>query len=261
MKRRYRNPLARGFLPAVALIGYLALPTAAHATGKDVQLWPVARVTYGINQDWAVALVGRGRWNDDLADHRDWLLRPYVSWTPVQDVPLVDSLSVLAGYDYLSVNRGRTEHRAWQAISHTPKRGPLGFVHRVRVDERWIQGIDKVIWRARYRLGTTHQISRSPWFARFSDEIFINLNDENQGPVGGFEGNRGRVGLGRYVTDRLRFEGGYQFEYARRRGRVDEFRHTFFVEFTLATGKVRHFERRKEAPVETVGDSGDAAYR
>ena len=251
--KAHRSEVTRSIrVGLLAVVGCLATPGAVRATGEDVQLWPLARVTYGINESWAVALTSRGRWNDDLANHRDWLLRPYVTWTPIKDVPLVDSLSVLAGYDYLDVTHGRSEHRAWQVVSHTPERGPLGLVHRARMDERWIDGIDKVIWRFRYRLGTTHQLFSSPWFARFSDEILINLNDDDQGPVGGFEGNRARVGLGRYVTDRVRFEGGYQFEYARRRGRVDEFRHSFFVEFTLATGKLRSFDRRKEAPVEPV---------
>ena len=262
--RRKRG--ARGSLFLLVVVACLAAPGTVLATGEDVQLWPLARVRYGINQDWAVALVGRGRWNDDLADHRDYLLRPYVSWTPVVDVPFVDSLSVLAGYDYLSVHRGRDEHRAWQAIFHTPKRGPLGLVHRARMDERWIDGLDKVIWRFRYRLNGTQQISNSPWFARVSDEVLINLNDEDEGPVGGFEGNRARLGLGRYVTDRVRFEAGYQFEYARRRSRVNEFRHSFFLEFTLATGKVPDYEHRKEAPVEapeggSATDSGRAGGR
>jgi hypothetical protein len=240
------------------LAGSLATADAASATGKDLQAWPLARVQYGIDEAWAVALTARGRWNEDLSRHRDWLLRPYVTWTPVRDVPFVDSLTVFAGYDYLKVNGGRDEHRAWQAIHHTPKRGIFGAVHRARLDERWIDGLDKVIWRLRYRLSATRQLFESPWYGRLSDEVLVNLNDEDKGPVGGFEGNRARLAFGRYFSDRLRFESGYQFEYARRRGRVDEFRHTLFVEISLFTGKVRGYERRKEAPVDETDPGAEA---
>ena len=251
------NAVASATVPLLLMLAAtLALPDAARATGKDLQAWPLVRVQHGIDDHWAVALTARGRWNDDLSHHRDWLLRPYVVWTPVANVPLVDSLSVMAGYDHVNKNGGRDEHRAWQAIHHTPTRGPFGGVHRVRLDERWIQGLDKVIWRLRYRLSATQQLFRTRWYGRLSDEVLVNLNDEDEGPVGGFEGNRARLAFGRYLTDRIRLESGYQFEYARRRDRTNEFRHTLFVELVLSTGKVRGFERRKEAPAEEAPPEG-----
>jgi len=237
---------------AVALIG----SRSARATGNDVQAWPLVRVQHGIGEDWGVAFTVRGRWDDNLDHRKDWLFRPYVEWTPIAHIPLVESLTVMAGYDYLKVNDGRNEHRGWQAVHHTPKVGALGIVHRVRLDERKFNGIDEVIWRLRYRLTTTRQLFDTPWYGRLSDEVFANLNQAGggEGPASGFEGNRARVAIGRFFTKRVRLEAGYQFEYAHRRNRHNQFRHTMFLEMQLATGRVRKFERRKEAPVEAPAE-------
>ncbi len=48
-----------------------------------------------------------------------------------------------------------------------------------------------------------------------------------------------RIGVGRRIFGRLRVEGGYEFQYARRRSNPDEFRHVVFLEFSLSTGNKR----------------------
>ena len=58
------------------LAGSLAMADAARATDKDLQAWPLARVQYGIDDAWAVALTARGRWNEDLSRHRRHTVRP-----------------------------------------------------------------------------------------------------------------------------------------------------------------------------------------
>jgi hypothetical protein len=109
-------------------------------------------------------------------------------------------------------------------------------VHRVRLDERFVEGVDPTIFRFRYRLSTSHPFGDSAWYGLASDEVFANLNDDDEGPVSGFEQNRFRLGVGRRLFGRLRVEGGYEFQYARRRGNPDEFRHVVFLEFSLSTG-------------------------
>jgi hypothetical protein len=109
-------------------------------------------------------------------------------------------------------------------------------VHRVRLDERFIEGVDPTIIRFRYRLSTSYPFGDSKWYGFASDEVFANLNDDDEGPVDGFEQNRLRLGVGRRVFGRLRVEGGYEFQYARRRTKANEFRHVAFLEFSLSTG-------------------------
>jgi hypothetical protein len=180
--------------------------------------------------------MARGRFDEDASHSKDYLLRPYLSWTLVDDVPFVDSLTVMAGYDYLHSFDGRDEHRAWQSAHHAVEHERLRVVHRVRLDERFIEGVNPTIVRFRYRLSTSYPFGGSEWYGFASDEIFANLNDGNEGPVDGFEQNRLRIGVGRHVFGRLRVEGGYEFQYAKRRTKANEFRHVVFLEFSLSTG-------------------------
>ena len=115
-----------------------------------------------------------------------------------------------------------------------------GLARRAREEEwsheRFLEAVDSTIIRFRYRLSTSHPFGDSAWYGFASDEIFANLNDDDEGPLDGFEQNRARLGVGRRVFGRLRVEGGYEFQYARRRADPNEFRHVVFLEFSLSTG-------------------------
>jgi len=214
----------------------LLAPTVSRATDNDFQLWPVARIQHAINEDWSLSFMARGRFDEDASNSRDYLLRPYLSWTIVDNVPFIDSLTVMAGYDYLHSFDGRDEHRAWQSAHHAVEHKRLRFVHRVRFDERFVEGVDPTIFRFRYRLSTSHRFGDSKWYGIASEEVFVNLNDDDEGPVDGFEQSRLRLGVGRHLFGRLRVEGGYEFQYAKRRTSPNEFRHVAFLEFSLSTG-------------------------
>jgi hypothetical protein len=227
----------------VALAAALLLvPAEIHATDDDFQLWPVARVNHAVDEDWSISLMARGRFDEDASHEKDVLLRPYASWTIVQGVPLVDSLTVMAGYDYLHSFDGRNEHRPWQSVHHAFERGRFRFVHRVRLDERLIEGVSPTILRLRYRLSASRPIGDSDWYGLASEELFVNLNDADEGPLDGFEQNRVRFGVGRHLFGRLRAEGGYEFQFARRRTAPSVLRHVVFLEFSLATGHAKGSE-------------------
>jgi hypothetical protein len=217
----------------------LLVPTASHATDNDFQFWPSGRINHAINEDWSISFTARGRFDEDASHSKDYLLRPYLSWTLVDDVPFVDSLTLMAGYDYLHSFDGRDEHRAWQSAHHAVEHKRFRLVHRVRLDERFIEDISPTIFRFRYRLSTSYPFGDSGWYGIASDQVFFNINDDDQGPVEGFEQNRFRLGVGRHLFGRLRVEAGYEFQYARRRTNPDEFRHVAFLEFSLSTGNRR----------------------
>jgi hypothetical protein len=228
------SPTARR-LVALACLSLLC-STNARATGEDVQAWAVARVNHRLNESWAASFMARGRWDENVSHNQDYLLRPYITWTG-EGVPLTDDLGVSLGYDRLKSYTGRDEHRAWQSAFHKVDRGGFRFVHRLRMDERFVDGVGPTIWRARYRLSTTQQLFGSKWYALARNEVFVNLNDGNQGPSDGFEQNRFRVGAGRWLFDRLRAELAYEFQYVERRAQSDTFRHVFSIELSLASGR------------------------
>ena len=243
----------------VFVCGLLLVPAGSHATDNDFQLWPVGRVHHAINEDWSISFMARGRFDEDASHSKDYLLRPYLSWTIVDDVPFVDSLTVMAGYDYLHSFDGRDEHRAWQSAHHAVEHKRFRVVHRVRMDERFVEDISPTIFRFRYRMRTSYPFGKSEWYGFASDEIFVNINDDNQGPVQGFEQNRFRLGVGRHVFGRLRVTGGYEFQYARRRTNPNEFRHVAFLEFSLSTGNRKGNEFISDPKSDSILDAEDAA--
>jgi hypothetical protein len=235
----------------------LLVATESHATDNDFQLWPVGRVHHAVNEDWSVSFMARGRIDEDASHSKDYLLRPYVSWTIVDDVPFIDSLTVMAGYDYLHAFDGRDEHRAWQSAHHAVEHEKLRLVHRVRLDERFIEGVGPTIFRFRYRLSVSHPFGDSAWYGLASEEVFVNFNDDDEGPLDGFEQNRLRLGVGRHVFGHLRVEGGYEFEYARQRTNPNEFRHVVFLEFSLSTGNRKGNEFIAAPTPDGPSDAGD----
>jgi hypothetical protein len=241
----------------VLVCALLLVATEIHATDNDFQLWPVGRVHHAVNEDWSVSFMARGRIDEDASHSKDYLLRPYVSWTIVDDVPFIDSLTVMAGYDYLHAFDGRDEHRAWQSAHHAVEHEKLRLVHRVRLDERFIEGVGPTIFRFRYRLSVSHPFGDSAWYGLASEEVFVNFNDDDEGPLDGFEQNRLRLGVGRHVFGHLRVEGGYEFEYARQRTNTNEFRHVVFLEFSLSTGNRKGNEFIAAPTPDGPSDAGD----
>jgi hypothetical protein len=237
----------------------LLVATASRATENDFQLWSVGRIHHAIDEDWSISFTARGRFDEDASHSKDYLLRPYLSWTIVDDVPFVDSITLMAGYDYLHSFDGRDEHRAWQAAYHAVEHKRFRVVHRVRLDERFIEGVDPTIIRFRYRMSTSYPFGNSEWYGLASDQVFVNINDGNQGPVEGFEQNRFRLGVGRHLFGRLRVEGGYELHYARRRDNPDEFRHVAFLEFSLSTGNREGNEFIAAPKSGATSDAKDAA--
>jgi hypothetical protein len=229
---RMRRFVRLGALACVPLL----VATGSQATDNDFQLWPAGRIHHAVNEDWSISFMARGRFDEDASHTKDNQLRPDVCWRIVDHVPFIDSLTVMAGYDYLHSFDGRDEHRAWQSAHHAVEHQKLRLVHRVRLDERFIEDIGPTIFRFRYRLSTSYPFGDSEWYGFASEEVFANLNDGNEGPRGGFEQNRLRIGVGRRLFGRLRVEGGYDFQYAKGRSSADELRHVVFMEFSLSTG-------------------------
>jgi hypothetical protein len=210
----------------------LLLPGSVRATENDIQLWPVVTLNHGLGERWGAHLQARVRFDDDVSRTKDFLIRPFVSWRPFE--PLTLDL----GYDHLRSYHSRSENRIWQSVEHRFEWRELALKNRVRLDERFVEDVDGVVMRFRYRLRGTHAIGGSDWYAALSDEVFANLNDRGEGPVHGFEQNRVRVAVGGPFLKRLRAESGYEWQYVESRSGRAENRHVFFLEVSIDTGNL-----------------------
>ena len=228
---------SRGFVRvrrAVAgLVGgsLLLLSASALAAGDDVQLWPVVTLNHRLDERFIAHFEARVRFDDDVSQTKDLLLRPFVSWQALE------SLRLALGYDYLHSFQSRSENRLWQSAQHRLRWRDLSIYNRVRLDERFVEDVSGVVLRFRYRLRGTHPIGRSSWYGAISDEVFTNLNDRGAGPVSGFEQNRLRLAAGARFLGRLRAESGYEWQYAESRTGSAVNRHVFFIELSIDTGR------------------------
>ena len=219
-------------VPAAILVAASILVPCARAPAaeNDVQLWPVVALNHRLDDRWAGHFQSRLRFDDDVSQTKDLLLRGFVSWQALE------SLSLALGYDYLHSFQSRSEHRPWQSVQHRLRLDDLTLSNRVRLDERFVEDVSGVVLRFRYRLRGTHPIGSSAWYGVISDEVFVNLNDRGAGPVSGFEQNRLRFAAGVRFLDWLRAESGYEWQYAERRSGTSENRHVFFFELSIDTG-------------------------
>jgi hypothetical protein len=140
------------------------------------------------------------------------------------------------GYDYLYSFHSASEHRPWQAGEHRLRWRDLSVKNRIRLDQRFVEDVDGVVLRFRYRLRGTHPIADSNWYGVLSDEVFANLNDQGAGPVSGFEQNRLRAAVGVRFLGHLRAESGYEWQHSELRSGGSVNRHVLFVSLFVDTG-------------------------
>lgn len=167
------------------------------------------------------------RMTDDANGFNQSVIRPGLGYALNQDHVL------WSGYAWVRtepVGLGEVfdEHRFWQQWTFAPSFNRWSFIHRSRLEERWLEAGDDVglRWRqfarAQYNLTDTPQWSLIAW-----DEVFFHLNDTDWGTRAGFDQNRAFLGVGfkRSPEDRVRFEIGYLNQFLYRRGGTDLMNH------------------------------------
>jgi hypothetical protein len=222
MHRRRRG---RAFLVAVLL----ATPAGSFAAEDDIQLWPSVTVNHALNERWGVHFAARVRLDDDVSSKKDYLLRPFVTWKPR------NGLTLDLGYDYLHSFQSSSEHRIWQAAEYRLGLGDLVLKNRIRIDQRFVEDVDGVVARFRYRLRGVHPILGPSWYGAISNEVLTNLNEQDSGPSAGFDQNRLRFALGVRFLERLRIETGYEWQTLGSSSGEISHAHVFVVEFSIAT--------------------------
>ncbi|MBW1685998.1 MAG: DUF2490 domain-containing protein [Deltaproteobacteria bacterium] len=102
------------------------------------------------------------------------------------------------------------------------------------LEQRIIEDPSEVIVRLRYRLGLTFPLS-DKWYVTGSNEVFVNFNDKETGPLDGFERNWLRGLVGYQFNRHLKLELGYHWAYLRRRGIPDLNQHALMLNIPIST--------------------------
>jgi hypothetical protein len=222
-----------------ALNSVILVAPVPDASGDDLQLWTVVTVDQKIVDRLDGGIQTRVRLIDDVSLARDVLLRPFVSWQ------VSDRLDLDLGYDYLhSLDDGfLSEHRIWQMAEYRLPLERFDLSGMTRLDQRFVEDVNGVVVRLRFRARATYQLPSSMYLAA-SNEVFLNLNDRGEGPSQGLEQNRVRVGLG-WTLKRARVEAAYEWHISAGRGRSNQNLHVFAVEFSLDREATRAARRNR----------------
>jgi hypothetical protein len=158
------------------------------------------------------------------------LLRPAVWYA------LRPNLSLWLGYAWTpGFNpRFQNEQRLWQQMIYDKSFGPVTYVNRLRLEQRFIDGIVPVAHRIRNMFRLTMNLgSNNLWQAAVWDEIFLNINSASPTIRSGFQQNRLFLGANHLVIAQTRVEAGYLFNYIVRPGiAIDRINHAAFFMIT-----------------------------
>lgn len=150
----------------------------------DSEFWFLLLNHYKINEKWTVGNELHIRRTDFLSDNKQFILRPFVNFTPGE------SVIYSVGYSYIKTHPygeypllgALPEHNFWEQVTINQSLGKSTFSHRYRMEHRY-QGnlierppggaveIDGYNFSNRFRYRLT-------WRKPLSDKYFIHVFDE-----------------------------------------------------------------------------------
>lgn len=191
-------------------------PTALRADENDFQAWVqgVGHIALDSDKKTQLYLEAQPRLGDDWKRFERLLLRPGLAYNVRQDLAVYLGYAWTPGFLDFDLHRRFTdEHRIWQQLLFRHEMGRMQWQHRLRPEQRFIEGVDGVSHRMRYALRGAYPLSDDGSWGMFgSNELFVNLNAIDPGPEVGYD--RNRVILGPFwQVGRLRYELGYVVEH------------------------------------------------
>lgn len=233
-----------GLLLAALNFGWWTDLKAEEATDSNGHLWFNYVGDHPLGEGpWGLHLEVQNRLTDLGSDWQQILLRPGINYQ------ISPTLSISAGWAYVRTwpygdfpaAHAFPEHRAWQQVQHQFKFLGLEWMHRLRLEQRWLGEMgqdgggdwDVANWRyenrIRYLLRTTFPLTDGGKnYLVLWDEVFFNFGENVVG--NDFDQNRAFIGFGRKLSDTTRLEIGFMEQTVRRRGgNIREDNHTITV--------------------------------
>jgi hypothetical protein len=228
--------IRRTRVAAAALAFLLVLPPLAVAdppATHDTQAWLLLVAQLPIGEDWIAHAEVQPRWNDDISQKDQVILRGAVGRR------LGPRVTAWAGYAYVprwTADATLNEQRSWQQVNvGLPALERWTPSIRIRQEQRYLDAWGDTSHRFRALGRLVRPIGTSGWSAAVWDEWFLTLDDTVDGPAQGFDQNRLYLTALRKLSPALTFEGGYVWQHvpgmATRAARQG---HTLFVWFNYA---------------------------
>ena len=173
----------------------------------DRQLWLLFLGQVPVGDQWLVHAEAQPRWNDDVSQRDQLLLRGALGRR------LGPRVTMWAGYGYIprwTAGDVLHEQRLWQQLSATlPRVGKWTPSIRLRPEQRFLEQWGDTSHRFRALGRLVRPIGSSPWSVAVWDEYFVTLDDTAGGPQQGFDQNRFFATMLRKVSPAVTVEAGY----------------------------------------------------
>lgn len=194
---------------SLCLFALIALPATAHAS-EDEQLWTTTSATVKLSDHWRFQQEIVARFSND----RDGLYE--IESNTLVGYKLNKQVTVWAGYTHDPQYDGGDftvmEHRVREQVTvdNILKLGPVSVSARMRMEQRWREGIDGTAWRLRPYVKLTMPFKEGGKTALIlSHESFIDLNKTNFQRVQGEERMRNLIAITTPLAKNVNAEIGY----------------------------------------------------
>ncbi|WP_313393752.1 DUF2490 domain-containing protein [Sphingobium yanoikuyae] len=194
---------------SLCLFALMALPATAHAS-EDEQLWTTTSATVKLSDHWRLQQEIVARFSND----RDGLYE--IESNTLIGYKLDKQVTVWAGYTHDPQYDGGDftvmEHRVREQVTvdNILKLGPVSVSARMRMEQRWREGIDGTAWRLRPYVKLTLPFKEGGKTALIlSHESFIDLNKTNFQRVQGEERMRNLIAITTPLAKNVNAEIGY----------------------------------------------------
>ncbi|MBI2995256.1 MAG: DUF2490 domain-containing protein [Candidatus Melainabacteria bacterium] len=192
---------------------------------NDLGLWTAINVNAPIKGKLESRFQISPRWLDNTTDFNQFILHALLGYK------FNNHLSIFQGYAWntLHIPNFKREQRPYQELTISHDANQISFEHRFRLDERFLQDIEGISLRARYRLKGSYPIDKAKkWFFVLFDEIFVNLNSHFDGPQAGLDQNRIYAGINHKFNENISADLGYQLQHFYKRSGTDNLNHFIF---------------------------------
>lgn len=182
-------------------LAFASLPTTAHATDEDFELWLNPSIAFDLDDDTGVEFETAQRLRDSANGREDTYFARL--WLNQQ---LSDNVTIAGAFERRINDGGSDETRLIQQM--TTRHGILRT--RLRLEQRFVDDADRMGLRVRPRVGVAVPLDDEGRLTFDADaELFVTLRSNNEGGDDGLTGMRTQIGLSYELNDRLSLSAAY----------------------------------------------------
>ncbi len=216
-------------------LGFINQAIAHETFQNDFGLWTAVNVYAPITEKVQSRFQISPRWLNNSTDFNQLILHGLLGYK------FNEHLSFFQGYAWstLYMPNFKREQRPYQELKITHNIKKISVEHRFRFEERFLQDIEGLSLRGRYKLKGSYPLDKKErWALVLFDELFINFNSHFGGPQGGIDRNRIYAGINHKFSENITADLGYQLEHQHKKGSAaDPLNHFvfFYLNFFLPT--------------------------